>query len=53
MTETTQNEAQGSQEEPVGTDHSKGLLLLRWIRGKLRVLRARDLRDAADRGEFQ
>lgn len=31
-------------------DHSKGLLLLRWVAGKLRVFRVRDLKDALARG---
>ncbi len=39
-----------NQSEPVGSDHSAGLLLLRRILGKLRVFRVRDLRDAANRG---
>jgi len=51
MTDIEQNEAQGSQEEAnQGGDHSAGLLLIRVIRGKRRVLRARDLDDLRDRG---
>jgi hypothetical protein len=37
-------------DEPIGRDHSEGLLILRWIRGRLALLRARNLRDADDRG---
>lgn len=31
-------------------DHSKGHLLLRWIKGRLRVFRIRDFKDANVRG---
>lgn len=31
-------------------DHSKGLLLLRIIKGRLRLFRIRDFRDALTRG---
>ena len=31
-------------------DHSEGFLLLRWVAGKLRLFRVRDLKDAVTRG---
>lgn len=37
--------------EPSNRDHSEGRLILRFIRGKLRVYRIRDFRDALTRGE--
>ena len=39
------------QDEPnQGTDHSAGFMLLRFIKGRLRLFRIRDLRDALNRG---
>lgn len=38
-------------DEPHGDrDHSQGLLLLRYVAGRLRLFRIRDLRDALARG---
>jgi hypothetical protein len=37
-------------DENQGRDHSEGLLLLRFIRGKLRFFRIRDFKDANLRG---
>jgi hypothetical protein len=39
-----------SEEPHQGRDHSDGFLLLRWIAGKLRVFRIRNLQDALNRG---
>jgi hypothetical protein len=41
-----------ANDEPTALDHSHGLLVLRWVRGRLRLLRARSLSDAADRAEW-
>jgi len=39
-----------SEEANQGSDHSKGLLLLRFIAGKLRRFRVRNFQDALNRG---
>jgi hypothetical protein len=39
-----------SDEPNQGSDHTKGLLLLRFIAGKLRLFRVRNLQDAFTRG---
>jgi hypothetical protein len=44
-----------SEEPNQSSDHAAGFLLLRYIRGKLRVFRVRDFKDAMNRagGPFE
>jgi hypothetical protein len=39
-----------SEEPNQGSDHTQGFLLLRFLRGKLRLFRVRDFSDALKRG---